>query len=46
MQTQAALGDDYVLTRGAAVSKFIETIKAQNSPALIPQLDEIATEAV
>lgn len=42
----AALGDDYVLTRGAAVSKFIETIKAQNSPALIPQLDEIATEAV
>ena len=42
----AALGDDYVLTRGAAVSKFIETIKAQNSPALIPQLDEIAAEAV
>ncbi|MDD2261618.1 MAG: hypothetical protein PHC31_07235, partial [Clostridia bacterium] len=41
---EAALGTDYVFTRGAAVSKLIESIKAQDSCAQMPQVDEITAE--
>ena len=41
-----ALGDDYTLVRGAAVSKWLESIKAQNSCAILPQLVENGAEAV
>jgi hypothetical protein len=41
-----ALGDDYALVRGAAVSKWLESIKAQNSCAVLPQLAKNGAEAV
>lgn len=39
-----ALGSDFVLTRGAAVSDYIETMKSCNSPEQEPQIDEPAQE--
>lgn len=41
---EAALGADYVFTRGAAVSKLIESIKAQDSCAQMPRVGEITAE--
>jgi|GEM_PF-1261690 len=40
-----ALGADFVLTRGAAVGEFIETMKACNLPAREPQTTPESTEA-
>jgi hypothetical protein len=39
-----AVGNDYVLTRGAAVGQFIETMKAQKSCGLVPQPGEQGAE--
>jgi hypothetical protein len=35
-----AVGDDFVLTRGAAVGEYIETMKAYKPLAHMPQIDE------
>jgi hypothetical protein len=40
-----AVGDDFVLTRGAAVGEFIESIKACNLSGLEPQTAEQSAEA-
>jgi hypothetical protein len=41
-----ALGGDFTLVRGAAVSKWLESIKAQNSGAILPQLVKNGAEEV
>jgi len=41
----AAVGDDFVLTRGAAVGEYIETMKARKTCAQMPQTAEQSAEA-
>jgi len=39
-----AIGDDYVLTRGAAVGEYIETMKASKPLGPVPQIPELSAE--
>ena len=41
-----AVGNDFVLTRGAAVAEYIKSMKSCNSPEHEPQIDEQSVETV
>ena len=39
-----AIGDDYVLTRGAAVGEYIDSMKASKPLGAVPRIVEQSTE--